>query len=369
MGRPAEHEDGGGDREEQPGLQVQLEERVHPVDDVETLREEHEEEGGREEADREPVLALLGEEEVSGEQRGRTPARKNASGKRTARKARAAIASNADEPSDVARPDAALGQPSARRPRATTPTARKKKRPNTVSWSTPRRRGLEVPADAGPAPGADPERECEQIGRGGRRRESAAPARAERTRARPGAGMRATRQRDDDERARRGAARPRRSSGPGTRRRSRAAPRRRGAARQVEAGSPCSADEVEGRGGEEQEDRNREDVRVQVREDEAPERVLVDRVLDDARGRPEVVPVERGACGRATRAGPRGCRARSVSAAPAMPARRRPPQLRASEKAPCRIVPPRKPNARLNVKRVERFVRSVRKTTISWPNV
>ena len=53
------------------------------------------------------------------------------------------------------------------------------------------------------------------------------------------------------------------------------------------------ADLVQGRRREEEKDRNRQNMSVQIREGQAPERILVDRVLDDPRGRPEVVPVER----------------------------------------------------------------------------
>ena len=60
-----------------------------------------------------------------------------------------------------------------------------------------------------------------------------------------------------------------------------------------ERGEPIARDEEEKDRHEGRGEGQREDVRVEVREEEAPEEVLADPVRgDDARGRPEVVPVE-----------------------------------------------------------------------------
>ena len=215
-----------------------------------------------------------------------TPARKKASGRRTARnaspprgEARRSIGADADAPAGQA----------LRRGRHPPGDRNEEEEAEHRELIEAGRGGLQVLSDAGAASRAEPEREREEPRRARRRRE--------RDDGPSGPGEREPRRHqgesqgheDDEPREQRHV--------PGVRQRlaRRHEPHERRSAEALSSGRgriAVGANEVERRAGEQQEDGNRENVRVEVREDEAPERILVDGVADDARGGPEVVPVE-----------------------------------------------------------------------------
>ena len=283
---PPEEQDGGRDREEQPGLEVQLEEGVHPVVDEEALREEHEEKRGRHERECEPPLRGVPKS------RGRDEEEEDADPEQDVDPAHP----EQDQAEKREREEDPPNRPAPSPPRhrlvsrRESPCERQEEEEPEDGQDVDPGRALGAPAHVGPAARADPE------GRREEQRRARCDPEAEK-RAGGGAGgppRRAERGRTGEERQEPGKKRDVPGVGQsdygrgGSEQRRRDAPLRKSA-----RGIRVRPHEREAAGEQEEEQRNGEDVRVQVGEDEAPEGILVDRVPDDPARRPEVVPVER----------------------------------------------------------------------------
>ncbi len=284
-GSGAEDQHRRRDREERPRFRVQLEERVHPVVDEHPLREEHEEERGGEEPEGQTILRLLCEPV------GRQEKQENACDAEGLRRERSEPQEKRrhqeNEPARRFAP-AVPGQASRRGDRPKD-QAKKEEEPEVRQDVHAAGAPLRVPAEAGSAASPHPQgADAHERRPGGRREGGAGTQEGEET------GPRVAERGQEEEK-------DKQSGQEGDVPRVGQDLRRRGETQYQRAeDSPLRAggrvrvrpDELEHASRDEEEQGDGQHVRMEIREEEAPERVLVDRVGHDARRSPEVVPVE-----------------------------------------------------------------------------